>query len=93
MYGLCALVQFIQIWDFFTHYKNNKSDYNRDHSFNSEHFDEGELNKKHAKSAIFGIIISVVAFIMIILDMTLIPRYTGIGNYFFNMYFVISVFI
>lgn len=40
-----------------------------------------------------SIIISFVAFVMNILSMVLLARYFYIGNIFFNVYFIVMIFV
>lgn len=81
------------MWDFITHFLNNKDEFKMVHDLQGEDFDLCEVNKKHAKLAIIGVIISFIALCLIVTDMVLVPRYSQIGNYFLDIYFVVTVFL
>lgn len=87
LYGTCALVQAIKVVDFWTHYKNLKN------GSSEAGIDKANLQKKHATLALINVVISGLACLLIVLDIILLSRYHYIGNYFFNLYFILMVFV
>jgi len=79
-YGACAFVQLIKIFDFWKHHSVIKAG------------DEGGKSMQ-ARIMMVNIVISALAFAFIVVDMCLMPRHANVGNYFFNAYFVLMVFV
>lgn len=90
---MCAVVQVCSIVDYWKHYSDNKHELSTTHSFQSENFDSGHMNKQHAKLSLINVCLALLGFCLIVIDMSLMSHYHHISSIFFNTYIVLVIFV
>ena len=83
----------IKMVDYWKHYKNSSEPETDHKSTVSVGADDDESRVKHAKVSQGGMLISGVAFCLIVTNMVLLPRHPKTSGMFFNLYFILMVFV
>lgn len=93
IYSTCALVQVIKVLDFWIHYQASRNITSSASPSLNDRNNGKQTKSNQTGLLLINVVVAALAFLFIVIDMFLLARHAEVGNYFFNAYFIVMVFI